>query len=364
LIKHLHIIHYDKKFTDDFIKFILNNFEYEEHRFIVIGKSNINGVERSNLVDDYIYRIETLRSFKNILFYHKLLYKANNLHFHGLFNGDIIKLLYFQPWLLKKSNWIIWGGDLYSYNKPKDNWKKKVNEFCRKKVFKNFNEITSFIPGDYRVAKKIYDTKADYNYAITYNVFAEASYYDDLITHNNKNKGKTTVFQVGNSADPSNNHIDVLKLLIPYKDKKIKIIVPLSYGDEKHKKKVINFGREKFGDKFEPITKFYKLKDYLKILNEVDVAIFNHERQQGLGNMSKLLRLGKKVYLRSDISSWNYFHNIGAKVYDTLEIGKINFEELINYPTDIKQQNINIIKKIMSNEYRVKLWEKILEKKG
>jgi len=362
LIKHLHVIHNDK-FTDDFIKFILNNFKPDEHRFIVIGKLNRSEHEISTLENDLVYRIEALRNLKTLLFYHKFIYKAERLHFHGLFNGDLIKLLYLQPWLLKKSNWIIWGGDLYFFQKPKDNWKKKINEFCRKAVIKNFNEITSFIPGDYKVAKKVYKTEADYNYAITYNVFAEPSYYDKLVSQASKNNSKTTFIQVGNSADSSNNHIDILKMLLPYKEKDIKIVVPLSYGDERHKERIITFGNVNFGDKFKPITDFYELKEYLKVLNQVEVAIFNHKRQQGLGNMTKLLRLGKKVYLRSDISSWDYFNNIGAKVYDTLNINDISFEELTYYSTNIKEENINIIKKIMSDEYRIELWNEILEKK-
>lgn len=363
MIKHLHIIHNDK-FTDDFIKFILNNFNPEEHRFIVVGDPNKSNHEVSTLENNLIYRIDTLRNIKNILVYHKLIYKAKRLHFHGLFNGDIIKFLYLQPWLLKKSNWIIWGGDLYSYKKPKDNWKKKLNEFCRKMVLKNLNEITSFIPGDYNVAKEVYKTEADYNYAITYSVFAEASYYDELVMKADETESNTTVFQVGNSADSSNNHIDILRKLIPYKEKNIKIIIPLSYGNEKHRDKIIKFGNNHFKDKFKPITDFYDLKEYLKVLNQVDVAVFNHKRQQGLGNMTKLLRLGKKVYLRSDISSWDYFNSIGIKVYDTLKIDKIDFEGLINQPTDTRRENISIIKKIMSDEYRVKLWGKILNKEG
>lgn len=361
MIKHLHIIHNDK-FTDGFIKFIMNNFKFEKHRFVVIGNPNKSKYEVSTLENDYIYKLDSLRNLENILLYHKFLYKAKRLHFHGLFNGDIIKLLYLQPWLLKKSNWIIWGGDLYSYKKINDNWKKKLNEFCRRKVFKNFREITSFIPGDYKVAKKIYKTKADYNYAITYSIFEEPSYFDELVTQTDENESNTTIFQVGNSADPSNNHIDILRKLIPYKEKNIKIMVPLSYGNEEHRNKIIKFGNKKFGNKFNPLIKFYELKDYLKILNKVDIAIFNHERQQGLGNMTTLLRLGKKVYLRNDVSSWDYFQDIGAKVYNTLEIEKINFKKLINYPTDIRQKNIKIIKRIMSDEYRIKLWQKILEK--
>ena len=40
------------------------------------------------------------------------------------------------------------------------------------------------------------------------------------------------------------------------------------------------------------------LSDYLKILGKIDIAIFNHERQQAVGNITSLLGLGKKVYIK------------------------------------------------------------------
>ena len=51
---------------------------------------------------------------------------------------------------------------------------------------------------------------------------------------------------------------------------------------------------------------------YLEFLGKIDIAIFNHRRQQGFGNAITLLGLGKKVYLNS--------------------VSTLNGEELI-YPT-------------------------------
>jgi hypothetical protein len=38
---------------------------------------------------------------------------------------------------------------------------------------------------------------------------------------------------LGNSADPSNNHVEALERLLPYRDQDIKIYAPLSYGDQR-----------------------------------------------------------------------------------------------------------------------------------
>lgn len=358
-MKHLHIITNDK-FTDDFILFIKNNFNFKEHFFIIIGdRINRSKDEISTLKGKNIYKINTLRKIKNLLYIEKKLYKPRKIHFHGFFNGDVIKLLFIQPWLLKKSNWIIWGGDLYSYKRPKDGWKKKISEITKKYVIKNISEITSFIPGDYEIAKNIYNTKATYHNALSYNVFVDSDYFDELV-NNNEKKDDVIRIQVGNSAAPSNNHQEILEKLSKFRDEKIEIVVPLSYGDIEHKNKIIESGYDLFGNKFNPLTDFYKIRDYLKILNTIDVGIFNHKRQQGNGNITKLLRLGKKVYLRSDVTTWDYFKDIGAIVFDSKQIENEDFNSLVKIDNQISRQNIKAIKHIRSKSQRVKQWEKIL----
>ena len=36
---------------------------------------------------------------------------------------------------------------------------------------------------------------------------------------------------------------------------------------------------------------------YISFLGSIDIGIFNNNRQQGMGNITNLLYLGKKVYL-------------------------------------------------------------------
>lgn len=97
-------------------------------------------------------------------------------------------------------------------------------------------------------------------------------------------------------------------------------------------------------------------EDYLNLLSKVDVAIFNHKRQQGMGNTITLLGMGKKVYIRSDITTWNFCEEHGLKVFDTT-LGILDlFQEM---PKADFIKNINTIKENF-NENKLKYdWETI-----
>ncbi|WP_083234102.1 TDP-N-acetylfucosamine:lipid II N-acetylfucosaminyltransferase [Candidatus Marithrix sp. Canyon 246] len=75
------------------------------------------------------------------------------------------------------------------------------------------------------------------------------------------------------------------------------MFVPLSYGDPKgvYIKEVISTGTKIFGDKFIPMTEFMDFDKYLNFLGSINITIFNHNRQQAMGNTITLLGFGKKV---------------------------------------------------------------------
>ena len=51
-------------------------------------------------------------------------------------------------------------------------------------------------------------------------------------------------------------------------------------------------------------------------LGRIDIAIFNHRRQQGMGNIITLLGLGKKVYVRTDTTTWDALRHLAITVFD------------------------------------------------
>lgn len=92
------------------------------------------------------------------------------------------------------------------------------------------------------------------------------------------------------------------------------------------------------------MTDFMAFDEYLDFLSNIDVAIFNHERQQAMGNKITLLGLGKKVYMRSDITPWSTFSEKGIQVFDIENIDILQLDE------NIRQQNMVRVKEYFSQE--------------
>lgn len=167
-------------------------------------------------------------------------------------------------------------------------------------------------------------------------------------------KESTITILVGNSADPSNNHEEILERLAVFKNKNIMVIAPLSYGKKDNVDKVVRVGRKLLGERFTPLTDFLPFNEYLKVLTEVDVAVFNHNRQQAMGNIISLLGLGKKVYLRSDVAQWQLFQDLNIEVHDVsqLESTLFNLDNLPNLGNKEKIKNhfskSNLIKQLES----------------
>jgi len=199
----------------------------------------------------------------------------------------------------------MWGGDFYF---------PETQSWIKKQVIKRMGHFITYIKGDYELVKQWYGAKGKYHECFMYTSNLYKEYDIQLKTHDTIN------IQIGNSAGPTNNHLDILEKLKKFKDENIKIFAPLSYGDEETAKKVSAKGEELFGEKFIPLTEFIPFEKYLEFLGEIDIAIFAHKRQQAMGNTITLLGLGKKVYMRSDITPWQLFKDIDVKVYDVENI--------------------------------------------
>jgi hypothetical protein len=79
-----------------------------------------------------------------------------------------------------------------------------------------------------------------------------------------------------------------------------------------------------------------------------------------MGNTFTSLNLGAKIFIKSDVSTFDFFKQEKIKVFDTYEIKNMSFDEFILYPQ--KESNIQTSKKYYDNSYLVNLWKQILEK--
>jgi len=308
----LHVCTLDK-FIPPFVKLINEEFDKKNHQFWVAGVQRLkqHPIEKSDNV--FVVRrslIAQIYAYVRLIF---MLHSAKKVILHGLFNYRVIIILTLFPWLLGKCYWLIWGDDLYRYSKPKLSFKGKAYSSCRNFVINRIGHLVTYIPGDVELARKWYGARGEYHECLMYLSNVVNPQVFQSVDQTKNTQSRLTIL-VGNSADPSNNHIEALEKLLPYKDRDIKIYVPLSYGDQAHAKKVIEQGKDWFGEKFFPMVSFMPFDQYLNFLNIVDIAIFNHKRQQAMGNIITLLGIGKTVYVRKEVSHSSLLVGIGLNI--------------------------------------------------
>jgi len=329
--KILHIIHNDK-FIIPFMDFVEAYFDKNEHYYVYLFDDNVVKYpipEADNVLDICNKYPGRKNFFKLSKILTPLMEKAEKVILHGLFADDLVNYLYWHQHFLPKCHWIMWGGDLYGHLSPKRTWRNVFRIHRRYRVVEKMGHLVTYIKGDYELAQKHYGARGEYVECFMYPSNLYKSY--DIVEEPHERIN----ILVGNSADPSNNHFEVFEKLLPYKDENIHLIVPLSYSSQTHAKKVIEKGKALFGEKFEPLTEYMAFDAYLKLLGDVDMAIFAHDRQQAMGNMITLLGLGKKVYLKKDITPWKFFKDTGIEVYDVERIDLTSIEE--NYKTKNKE---------------------------
>lgn len=322
----LHICILDK-FIPPFVDFVQTNFKFDKQIFVLFGDTTKYPIKSYE-------NIFHIKNVKNLAFFLKNLYKADKIILHSLFHQKIVKLLAIQPWLLKKCYWVMWGGDLYHYQLRTRTLKSNIYEAIRSFLIKRIGHIVTQIEGDYKLAQQWYGAKAKWHECFMY---LSNTYKDYTLP---PKQGNSINILVGNSADPTNNHVEIFEKLKPYKNQDIKIFCPLSYGSVEHAERMAKLGKELFGDKFSPLLNFMSFDKYLELLGQIDIAVFAHKRQQGMGNTTTLLGFGKKVYLHHDVTPWAFYSGLGVEIFDVDkldllpiqdEVAKKNKKIVMNY---------------------------------
>ena len=356
--KILHIFN-DSPYTDKFIRFINKYFEFTEHQFIILCLN-----DKSKFLEFYKTQSNcSVTQSKSIYFKYSQDFKsAKQIIIHQLNKPQLMaSLLIFYRQAYKKMVWSIWGGDVYFYKYKSNSLKDTLMELLRKITISKIPVITSYIKGDYEEVVKIYNSSANYIKAKYPSPIEE----ERILKFANKNKKNTDCISilVGNSADPSSEHIATFNLLQKFKDENIKVFSVLSYGGTKNYiETVIQSGKNIFGNKFEPILEYMNFEDYLNFLGNIDICVFNHKRQQGLGNVYVLLALQKKVFMDSSISPFRYYRDLDIKIYDTKKINESSFEDFKYQEKKETINNYNLILKDISEKTIYEEWKNVFSK--
>ena len=280
---------HNDKFNSEYINFINQNFNPNDHLFIFIADA-VGDLFPIPQLPNVIKLFCSRRHFYRYLLLAYYCIQADKIILHGLFINYIIRFLYINRYLLKKCYWVIWGGDLYIdiYKQHISDRQSQMSNYVKKHIF----AYITYTTGDFNLAKQQYASNPLHFKCLNYlsNLIKPKTY---VISRNKK----ITKILVGNSATETNHHQEIFEKLLTLPLDNLQIICPLSYGNPQYREMVIALGKKYFQHKFFAITDLLPLNEYLNLLSTIDIALFHHKRQQAMGNIMTLLSYGKKIYM-------------------------------------------------------------------
>jgi hypothetical protein len=319
-----------------------------KNRFIILVKNKSCEPKIVDKRKDYLFYYSGEQALKPIL---KIINNYDLVVLHGLSS--------LQSKLVLKANnnvkflWLLFGGEVYSNpfifgdsiygDKTLKKFVKKpfrkikylfrpIMELINKKLFsfysiklaaKKIDYLAILHKEDYELflKKRIIRSKTKHITFTYYPIeFIFNNNKDVLINNNN--------ILLGNSATPSNNHLEAFEIIKKLNISKRKIITPLSYGDNNYAEEVVKYGENIFEDNFQPLLTFLPLEEYNKIIQSCGIVIMNHYRQQAIGNVLASLWLGSKVFLDRRNTFYHYLKRIGCVVYSVDELNDDNLDLL------------------------------------
>lgn len=349
----------DTVYGDDFINFLGEMYNSKDHYSYVsvgVGKTHIVA---ENKVSQWAYL-----SKDNMREFSKKAKEADLLIIHGLFNLLVILWLFFNPRQAKKTIISIWGGELYDHREILENknieFRKRVLDCIKGKVFRSVPVFLNDMDDDYELLQQWYHVRAK-SMHILYPPSVDKDFLDRLLNEKKSKEPESRVkILVGNSATETNFHEDAFHKLEKFKMENVEIYCPLSYGSDSYANEVILAGKEIFGDKFHGITDFMCPDQYIRFLAGMDIAIFNNNRNQAMGNIALLAYLGCKVYIRNDTVMWKqYVVRGGCAFFPVDDIEREDYLDLCENDLNSIRVNRDYFNRQWNERNLKDIWDKV-----
>lgn len=349
--KYIHLIYRNEvKFSNSLVNFINEpsvGFEREQHIFITPHKK--------------VY--DELKSYGNVFLdtdskclVNKYAPRCKWIICHGYFKLSDILLI--KDKYLKKVIYRYWGGGFgFQYKKGqllKNIMKISTNIELRRR-FDKFAAIG--IAKNVDIIHLSEKLKTDRFYLMPYTRLKA----DEILTNAKNNPSeKDGILSIAlyHRGTVEGNHIEILKKLERFGDK-IRIYVPLSYGDKEYIEKVKCYIKENPSDNVIVVDEFMEYEEYVKFINKMDVGIFDCITSTALGNITVYIFLQKKLMLNRNGVIKKAFDEecIPHSFVDKLD--SISFEELAKMPEYPEGVHYDLMP--TGKTRGIEAWKKILE---
>lgn len=329
-----------------------DNFD-EETRFILLEGTESAAdkfAEEDSFARDGVLTIRRLHQFYTDEKCREWLRESDAIILNWVDAYTILSLLPF----FSKIALLFWGGDLQ--NAKHLIARGGIKGSIMRRMVERARCIITLLPGDYAELCTVCNPQGQWLLGVIWTeTFSEIRLQPSLP---DQMSGKKIL--VGNSATRTNRHREVFEQLSRFVDEGITVYVPLAYGDEVYRQEVLEEGRRLLGRSFHPLLDFVDSSEYAAFLGTISVAIFNNNRQQGMGNINLLLSQGAKVYLSEDGPMLEDFSQSGYHVYRAEDICHLSYEELIAFPDDCRKSNVEVGSFAKKHDQAVELWQHII----
>ncbi|MCT8533253.1 TDP-N-acetylfucosamine:lipid II N-acetylfucosaminyltransferase [Glaesserella parasuis] len=265
---------------------ILNFFQNElldelpnAFHFYVVSRSDLS--ETFTLLDINSYPDEYLLTQEVI----KIARKEPTAWFvlHGQFNASLWLAILLGLVPANRCVWHIWGADLY-----------ELSSSLKFRLFYPLRRLAQ------RKIARLWGTLGDLNHAYQQlkrkSSLDQRLYFPTRMPTNfpTKKCSYQRTILLGNSGDPSNQHLLGLKQIREIFGKNVRIVVPMGYpaGNSKYIAQVRQQAEQDFQQgQVDIITRKLEFEAYLELLSQCDLGYFPFERQQGIGTMCLLIQM-------------------------------------------------------------------------
>ena len=382
----LHIVSRNKNFTTSYICFHERNFGDRENYFFAVSC----GLDSVSPVPDLpnVYTAVNFMALLDMELFKRLSEQSEKMIVSGIWEDSREFLLGLPQSIADKTYLQFWGGDFYGYRKIPfyEFMEMKRNEGKRgffnllryvkysvrntmdkaklAKCIKRCRCCIVLIEGDTMKLRELFPQARQVLVAPMGGGTTEAAMLREgyrkaaLRELNAKSEKKIHRIIVGNSATRENHHLEAFEMLKGLDLNGVEIICPLSYGNMNYAKIIREKGQKLFGEAFHPLDEMMEYEKYIELLAGCDVGIFNNDRQQAMGNITTLLAMGRKVYMRPDTSMWERYRKAGYRIFDINELKGTDIEELFYFEPVWVYQNEKAY--MATFDDNVRKWEVVL----
>ncbi len=347
-MKYLHIIPPSVRMMTTYVTFIEENFntgepDADQHDFVSIRP--VPKGEMELFSEDNRFWIEgtglsKLKNLRKLIknYDYVLWYSFIVPHRYALF-------LSIHPLIRKKSSWVVWGMDLHNWELPNTSLKNRIKNWAHRKARKGFDTVICLEEDDRTKYREEFNNA---NNCIRARLPMNKDSFRELESMRQaapRKNGKTFI-QVEHNSHSFNNHIPILESLQAVDNEKFEYWLPLAYGTANdwegnpgdYRDRVIELADEMYGERSHVLLSMMPIDTYTRMLWNMDIAIFGSDRQNGLGNILRLLYVGNKVFLPRENPTYKRLKSLGCEISATEDIKNMSVDEFLKPASPESQQ--------------------------